>query len=314
MRPPRLPRVLLDRLIDPRLRDALVGDLDELFALERANEPLRAWMRYWARAAGVLVRLGVHPAARPQLLEPLPKGDGVMATFWTDLRHGARLFVAQPGYALAAASTLALAIGANTLIFTMANQLLVKPLPFADPDRLAWIFGGGRDEPSWRGPVSLPEYAGFRDRVPAIEHLSARQRKTFTMSEAGEAERVLAHVVIGDLHRLWGLQAVRGRTLESPDEQPGMPPAIVLSHRYWLTRFGAREDVVGRSVRINGEFHTIVGVLSPAIELGNVAEIDIWLPYQADPTLASPGIVRGWPLDGWRRAPRARWRTRRWLR
>jgi putative ABC transport system permease protein len=287
MTSPRLPRALLDRLIDPRLRDAVVGDLDELFALERANEPFRAGMRYWVRAAGVLIRLGVHPPARPKLLEPPPKGDGVMATFWTDMRHGARLFVTQPGYALAAALTLALAIGANTLIFTMANLLLVKPLPFADPDRLAWIFGGGREESSWRGPISLPEYAAFRERVPAIQHLSARQRKTFTMSDAGQAERVLAQVVIGDLHGLWGLQAVRGRTLESPDEQPGATPAVVLGHRYWQTKFGAREDAIGGSVRINGEFHTIVGVLSPAIELGNFAEIDIWLPYRGDPVLAS---------------------------
>lgn len=220
-----------------------------------------------------------------------------MATFWTDMRHGARLFVTQPGYALAAALTLALAIGANTLIFTMTNRLLLQPMPYADPDRLAWIFGSGREEPSWRGPISLPEYAAFRDRVPSIEHLSARQRKTFTMSDAGEAERVLAHVVIGGLQRLWGLQAVRGRTLESADEQPGMPPALVLSHRYWQTKFGGRDDVIGRSVRINGEFHTIVGVLSPAIELGSFAEIDIWLPYRADPMLASP-TDRSWLAVG----------------
>ena len=181
---PRLPRTILDRFIDPRLRDAVIGDLDELFAVEHADGPLRAWMYYWVRAAGVLVRLGVHPPARPKLLEEPPRGDSMTATFWTDLRHGARLFVTQPGYALAAALTLALAIGANTLIFTMANVLIIKPLPFDDPDRLAWIFGSGREEPSWRGPVSLPEYAAFRDRVPAIRRLSARQRKTFTIRMA----------------------------------------------------------------------------------------------------------------------------------
>jgi putative ABC transport system permease protein len=275
----------------------VVGDLDELFAHECATKPLRAWMRYWARAAGVLVHLGVHPPARTPLLEPPPKGDGAMATFWTDMRHGARLFVAQPTYALAAALTLALAIGANTLIFTMANVLVIKPLPFDDPDRLAWIFGGGRDESSWRGPVSLPEYAAFRDRVPAIQRLSARQRKTFTISDGGDAERVLAHVVIGDLQGLWGLEAIRGRRLESSDEQPGALPAVVLSNRYWQTKFGARDDIVGRSVRINGEFHTIVGVLSSAIELGNLSEIDIWLPFRGDAALASP-TDRSWLAVG----------------
>jgi putative ABC transport system permease protein len=293
----RLARALLDRFIDPRLRDAVIGDLDELFAVERADKPLRAWMRYWARAVGVLVRLGVHHRPRAQLLEQLPKGDGVMTTVWTDIRHGARLFVAQPGYALAAAFTLALAIGANTLIFTMANVLLLKPLPMAESDRLAWIFGGGRDEASWRGPVSLPEYAAYRDRVTAIGRLSAWQRKTFTMSEGGNAERVLAHVVVGDLHGLWGLQAVRGRTLEAADDQPAAPLAVVLSHRFWQVRFGAREDVVGHSLRIDGEFHTIVGVLSPAIELGSMSEVDVWLPYRGDPALASR-TDRSWRAVG----------------
>jgi len=294
---PRLARAVLDRFIDPRLRDAVIGDLDELFAVEHADGALRAWTRYWVRAAGVLVRLGVHPPARPKLLEQPPKGDGMIATFWTDIRHGVRLFVTQPGYALAAALTLALAIGANTLIFTMANVLVVKPLPFDNSDRLAWIFGGGREETSWRGPVSLPEYAAFRDRVPAIQRLSARQRKTFTISDGGDAERVLAHVVIGDLHGLWGLQAARGRRLESSDEQSGAPLAVVLSYRYWQTNFGARDNAVGRSVRINGEFHTIVGVLAPAIERGNFAEIDIWLTYRGDPALASP-TDRSWLAVG----------------
>ena len=294
---PRLARALLDRFINPKLRDAVVGDLDELFAVEHADEPVRAWMRYWVRAAGVLVHLGVHRRPRARLLEQAPKGDSVMTTFWTDIRHGARLFVAQPGYALAAVFTLALAIGANTLIFTMANVLVLKPLPMAESDRLAWIFGGGREEASWRGPVSLPEYAAYRDRVTAIRHLSAWQRKTFTMSDGGNAERVLAHVVVGDLHGLWELQPVRGRTLESGDEQPGAPAAAVLSHQFWQTRFGARDDVVGRSVRINGAFHTIVGVLSPAIERGSFSEIDIWLPYRGDPTLASR-TDRSWRAVG----------------
>ena len=210
-----------------------------------------------------------------------------------DLRHGLRLFIKQPGYALAAVVTLALAIGANTLIFTMANVLVLKPLPMRDPDRLGWIFATGPDVISWRGPISLPEYAAYRDGASNFATLSAYERRTFTMSVDGTAERILAHVVIGDLQSLWGLRAIRGRTLTVADERIGAPGVAVLSHRFWIARFGGGE-VLGRAIRFNGEERSIVGVLTPDIELGNVAEIDVWLPYQSDPLQAS------WSDRSWR--------------
>jgi putative ABC transport system permease protein len=214
-----------------------------------------------------------------------------------DFRHGLRLFVKQPGYALAAVVTLALAIGANTLIFTMANILVLKPLPIREPDRLGWIFANSPEDISWRGPVSLPEYVTYRDGAPAFATLSAHQRRTFTLSADGSAERVLAYVVVGDQQGLWGLRAIRGRTLASDDERPGAPGVAVLSHRFWLNRFGGAADVLGRTIRVDGEQRTIVGVLAPDIELGNIAEIDIWLPYQGDPVLASR-VDRSWRAMG----------------
>ena len=101
-----------------------------------------------------------------------------MSLIGQDVLHGARLFVKQPGYALAAVVTLALAIGANTLIFTMANVLVLKPLPIREPERLGWIFATGPDVISWRGPISLPEYVTYRDGAPAYSTLSVYQRRT----------------------------------------------------------------------------------------------------------------------------------------
>ena len=210
-----------------------------------------------------------------------------MSLIGQDVLHGARLFVKQPAYALAAVVTLALAIGANTLIFTMANVLVLKPLPIREPERLAWIFATGPDVISWRGPISLPEYVTYRDGAPAYSTLSAYQRRTFTMNADGTAERVLGQVVIGDLHALWGLTAIRGRTLTVADERPGAPGVAVLSHRFWSTRFGGSMDIIGRDIRLDGQHRTLVGVLTPDIELGNISEIDVWLPYQGDATQAS---------------------------
>ena len=164
-----------------------------------------------------------------------------------DMRHGARLFIKQPAFALAAIVTLGLAIGANTLIFTMANVLVLKPLPIREPDRLGWIFVAGPDVTSWRGPISLPEYATYRGGVPGYASLGAYRRRAVTMTADGNAERVLAHVVIGDLQRLLGLGAIVGRTLTVADERPEVPRVTVLSHLFWTPRFGGATVVIGRT-------------------------------------------------------------------
>ncbi|MFN2447403.1 MAG: ABC transporter permease [Vicinamibacterales bacterium] len=99
--------------------------------------------------------------------------------------------------------------------------------------------------------------------------------------------------MIGDLHGVWGLRAEHGRTLSARDELNGSPKVTVLSHRFWTTRYGARPEIVGRDVVIDGQRRTIVGVLTADIELGNLAEIDVWLPHMGDPILASRA-VRAW--------------------
>lgn len=284
---PRLARALVEWLVDPRLGETIAGDLEEIFASERAAHPMLARIAYWKRAIGLVLRLGPHSRRAAQRIPPPPRGDGVVTMFAKDLRHGARLFIKQPAFALAAVVTLGLAIGANTLIFTMANVLVLKPLPLREPDRLGWIFATGPDVISWRGPISLPEYATYRGGVPGYVRLSAYQRRTLTMNADGNAERVLAQVVVGDLQGLWGVRAIGGRTLTLADERPEAPRVAVLSHRFWMTRFGGTTDIIGRTVRLDGEYRTVVGVLTPDIELGNISEIDVWLPYQDDPTQAA---------------------------
>ncbi|MCC7125760.1 MAG: ABC transporter permease [Acidobacteria bacterium] len=216
-----------------------------------------------------------------------------MRTMLRDFVRGFRLFSAQPAFAWAAVVTLALAIGANTLIFTIANILVVKPLPLLNPDRLAWILvsmpGGSVD----RVGVSLPEFATFKDEVTAFETLAAWRREPATLRDGDRSERVLGQKVIGDLQGVWGLKAVRGRTLSIADERTGAVPVAVVSHQFWQSRFGGDESVVGRSLTVDGVPHTVAGILAPDIELGNLAEIDLWLPHTGDPRSA-PRAERGW--------------------
>lgn len=225
----------------------------------------------------------------------------MMTELVRDALRGWRVFASQPAFAWAAAVTLGLAIGANTLIFTMANVLVVKPLPFANDERLGWILVSMPGRTADRAGTSLPEFATFRDELSTLTRLAAWQRQPVTLRERGDAERVMAQVVIGDLQGLWGLRALRGRTLTAGDEVRGAAPVVVLSHQFWATRFGGADGAVGRDLLINGQPYTVVGVLAPEIEIGNLSEIDVWLPYTGDPSLASR-TERGWRpvgrLDG----------------
>jgi putative ABC transport system permease protein len=218
-----------------------------------------------------------------------------------DFGRGLRLFTAQPAFAWASVVTLALAIGANTLIFTIANVLVVKPLPFHDADRLGWILATAPGSVPDRAGVSLPEYAVFKDEASALANLAAWRRQPATLRLGGQSERVLVQSVIGDVLGLWGIGVARGRGLTAADERSGAPRVLVLSHRFWSNRFGGADDVVGRDVVIDGQPHTVVGVLTPDIELGNLAEIDLWLPHTGTPQLAARGD-RGWRPVGRLRA------------
>jgi putative ABC transport system permease protein len=289
--PPRLARRLIERWVASHLAESVLGDLEELFAVEALRSRRAARLAYWRRAASAVWHLrGRRPVA------PVPRGDSPMRSIWKDVVHGLRLFVQQPGYAWAAVITLALAIGANTLIFTFANVLVIKPLPFRDTATLGWILVSGPNAAQDRAGVSLPEFAAYRDEVTAFTQLAAWRREQATLRVDDEAERVLAQVVIGDLCGVWGVAVDAGRPLAAGDERPAAPRVAMISHRFWLRRFGGAAGVVGRDVLLDGEPHTIVGVVSPEIELGNMAEIDVWRPWTGDPALASRSERRWRPV------------------
>ena len=290
MNPPRLARWILERTVAPHLVDAVAGDLDELFALESRAHPWRARAAYWRRALGALWHI---PAWRTPPPAPHLTGDPAMLTFLRDIVHGVRLFVSHPSYAWAAVITLALAIGANTVIFSMANVLVLKPLPIQQADRLGWILASGPGAAPDRAGVSLPDYAAFRDGADTFTRLAAWRRAQVTLRAGDTAERVLSMRVIGDVQGLWGLGTRLGRTLSIRDESAGAPRVLVLSHQAWTTRFGSAPDILGRQLIVNGEPHDVVGVLAPDIELGNLSEIDVWLPETTDPVTAAR-TIRGW--------------------
>lgn len=235
----------------------------------------------------------LRQAHAPTPLTPAAPTGAILTDLWLDVRSALRQFSRQPGYAGAAVVTLALAIGANTLIFSIANVLVLKPLPFERPESLGWLLTVGPDATDGRGRMSLPDYAVYRDEVTQLTRLAAYRRTPVTMRVGDEAERVLAQEVVGDLQGLWGLRMALGRPLGITDEGPSAGRVATLSHHFWMTRFGGATEVVGRQMLLDGVPHDIVGVVGREIEVGGFAEVDLWLPL-AGPPEAGSRADRAW--------------------
>lgn len=209
-----------------------------------------------------------------------------MRNVWRDLMLGLRTARRSPGYSAITIVTLALAIGANTLLFSIANPLVVRALPLKDPDTLGWLSmvnpARGVTE---RGRVSMPDFLDFRAATTSFSQLAAYDAREATLSGIGDAERVWGGRATSGLVSVWGLTAHVGRLFQAGEDAPGRDPVIVLSHRFWRERFNGDDAVVGRRVLFDGRSAVIVGVMSPSIELGNLALIDLWTPLPLDASL-----------------------------
>jgi putative ABC transport system permease protein len=199
-----------------------------------------------------------------------------MDTLLQDLRYGIRLLLKQPGFTAVAIITLALGIGANTAIFSVVNAVLLRPLPYPDPDRLVTL----------RSNQSLPDLEDIRAQSQSFEAFggAVMQAQDFT----GEAEplQVQAALVNADLFKALGVKAAIGRTISEEEDRIGGEPVVVLSAAFWQRHFGGRPDVVGKSIPLSGNSYTIVGVM-PADFVMPRESPDLWASVRvANPVAA----------------------------
>jgi predicted permease len=198
-----------------------------------------------------------------------------------DLRYGLRTLRKTPGYAIVSVLTMALAIGANTVIFSFANVLLLQPLPLADPEGLAFVYSVDPHSGP-RGRVSFADYRDFSDRSRSFSSLAAWTDDNVTLTGHGEPQRLQARRVTANLFTAWGVTPIAGRLLREGEDVPGGACTVVLSDHLWGTLFQRSPSVVSTSMAIDGQACTIVGVIMPAIEIGNLSLIDVWMPHRAE--------------------------------
>ncbi len=184
-----------------------------------------------------------------------------MGTIWQDLRYGARMLLKSPGFTMVAVLALALGIGANTAIFSVVNAVLLRPLPFAQPEQIitAW---GSKDETQHSAVVSYMDYADWRDQTQTLEYVAAFQYGgTLLRQDEAEPEAITGANVSADLFPLLRVQPMLGRGFTRADDQPNAAPTIILGHSLWQRRFNSDPHIVGRQIRISTTNATVIGVL-----------------------------------------------------
>jgi ABC-type antimicrobial peptide transport system permease subunit len=196
-----------------------------------------------------------------------------------DLRYAVRMLVKRPGFAAVAVITLALGVGANTAIFSVVNAVLLRSLPYSEPDRLVMIYENPGGNP--RNHVNPRNYADWRDNNQVFERVAAWSTQSLNLTGAAEPERVIAAAVGADFFSVLGVNAALGRTFLSGEDAPASPRTAVISHGLWQRRFGSDASVLGQTLSLNGESTTVVGIM-PA-DFRFPTQVELWIPLAFTP-------------------------------
>ena len=211
-----------------------------------------------------------------------------------DARYAARTLVLNPGFAAAVLITLALGIGANTAVFSVVNSVLLRPLPYAMPDRLVWIQDGlTQSSRTSRWGASVADFLIWQSRSRSFETLAAWGTSIFNVTGDGQAERVTGFGVTARFFDVLGVTPLRGRAFAPDEDHPGRAPVALISERLWERRYGRDPRMIGRSVELNGRLVAVIGVMPASFRFRN-PEADIWSILTLDPpTRRGPFFLRG---------------------
>ncbi|MBO0798349.1 MAG: ABC transporter permease, partial [Blastocatellia bacterium] len=202
------------------------------------------------------------------------RGIRFSETLYQDVRYGMRMLRRNPGLTLIAALTLALGIGANTAIFSVVNAVLLRSLPYRNPDRLV-LLSYYRERLGFDTALG-GEYLEWRDQAKSFEQIAAYRFDPADLSGNGEPERLAAGRISADLFAMLGVTPALGRAFNSEEEFEGAPPVAILSDDLWRRRFGGDPQMIGRAITINGKSRTIIGIMPPGFRFSDPAEL--WLP------------------------------------
>ncbi|HLL75957.1 MAG TPA: ABC transporter permease [Pyrinomonadaceae bacterium] len=204
-----------------------------------------------------------------------------MSTLLKDVRYALRMLWKQPGFTAVAVLAIALGIGANTTIFSTVDVLLLRPFAFHEPERVLLVWERNPQSGFSRGSVAPANFLDLRAQVSTLEDLSAYRDSSFNMSEGDAPERVEGSTVSASLFRAVEGRAALGRLFTEEEEQPGRDAVVVISHGLWQRRFGGDPQIVNRRITLDGEPHTVVGVMRERFNFPPNSG-DVWKPLSFD--------------------------------
>lgn len=215
-----------------------------------------------------------------------------MHSFLQDVKYGVRTLLKNPGFTIVAVLTLALGIGANTAIFTVVNGVLLRPLAFRHPSRVVLVI---EQSPYPTITTSYENYQDWRDQSHSFESMQATLFTNLTLTGLGEPERLSARRMTAGLVPLLGVTPVAGRSFLPEEDRAGGPPVAMISYALWQRRFGGQLDSIGKTITLDSQPYTLIGVLPPRFQLMQPADVFVpfepWAKTLPDDRNWHPGII-----------------------
>jgi putative ABC transport system permease protein len=270
----RLYRLLL-RLAAPDLArrhgDEIAATAARLSA-EARTAGRAVWLRYWSAELRSLASVVRHDRQPRKVSRMLPN-------LILDVRYSLRLLARTPGVTLVALVTLALGIGANTAIFSVVNGVLLKPLPYPEPDRLFVLQQGQLSDPTQVTSASPGNFYDIARDAGSMASIAGFSGSIETLIGKGDPERLVGIRSLGSVLAVTGVQPQLGRIYTDEDDRIGAPRTIVISDGLWRRLFGARPETIGETITLSGQPHTIVGVMPRGFTFPDT-DVDFWGPAQ----------------------------------
>jgi putative ABC transport system permease protein len=204
-----------------------------------------------------------------------------MEIFLKDLKHSLRMFLRSPGFTTAVVAALTLGIGANTAIFSVVNTVLLRPVPYPDPDRLVMFmstFPGGSYY-----PASDTKFNVWRQQISVFQDVSAYRFGVVNLTGGSDPEQLQSAQVSADFFRLLGAPVIQGRTFTADEDRPKGRHVAIISYGLWQRRFGGDEQLVGRTISLNGDPYEVIGIIDRAFKIEIEQPPEVWIPLQIDP-------------------------------
>jgi putative ABC transport system permease protein len=202
--------------------------------------------------------------------------EKIMQTFWQDLRHGARMLMKEPGFTLIAVLTLALGTGATTAIFSVVDGVLLRPLPYFDADRVVTLWQRNNQSGAKENGASPANFFDWQSRSQAFAEMAAAEPYSLNLTGVDEPEAFRAWLVTAGFFQILGVGASHGRTFAQEEYKAGNERVVIISYGLWQRRFGADPNLIGRTLRLNGQQYTVLGVMPPEFQFPTGREM--WAP------------------------------------